>query len=213
MRRALVLFRGTGSVDRSLEAAGFVVDSLDIDPKFGATWTADILQWDAWKDMEPGVYDYIWSSPPCTEYSHARTTAKTPRNLEYADSIVARTLEIVRHLKPKGWSFENPGTGLLKTRDVIADIPYVQVCYCMYSCGVHHLYRKLTYIWGHLPAFKPRPVCKPSQPCALSAATGKHPSTAQRFEAKPDGTYYTLATLCSMPKALCDDIAAAAALL
>ena len=31
--RALVLFKGTGSVDRSLEALGFEVDSLDIDKK------------------------------------------------------------------------------------------------------------------------------------------------------------------------------------
>ena len=41
--RALVLFTGTGSVDRSLEAQGLEVDNLDIDKKCNATWTTDIL--------------------------------------------------------------------------------------------------------------------------------------------------------------------------
>ena len=49
--RALVLFKGTGSVDRSLEDVGFIVDSLDMDPKCGATWTSDILTWEAWRDI------------------------------------------------------------------------------------------------------------------------------------------------------------------
>ena len=46
MKLALVLFKGTGSVDRSLEKMGFHVDSLDMDPKSGATWTSDIMKWD-----------------------------------------------------------------------------------------------------------------------------------------------------------------------
>ena len=53
--RALVLFKGTGSIDRALERYGFKVDSLDIDPKCNATWTSDILTWDAWNHMMPGA--------------------------------------------------------------------------------------------------------------------------------------------------------------
>ena len=117
--RALVLFTGTGSVDRSLEKVGFKVDSLDIDKKCNATWTSDILNWESWRDIAPRTYTFIWASPPCTQYSIARTTAKTPRNFALADSIVARTLEIINHLQPKGWLMENPATGLLKTRGVV----------------------------------------------------------------------------------------------
>ena len=86
-----MLFSGTGSVDRSLEAAGFQVDSLDIDPARNSTWTCDVLDWEAWRDMSPGTYDFLWGSPPCTHYSMARTRAKTPRDLEGADRIVQRS--------------------------------------------------------------------------------------------------------------------------
>ena len=126
--RALVLFTGTGSVD-SLEAQGFEVDNLDIDKQCNATWTTDILDWESWRQIPPGTYDFVWASPPCRQYSIARTTAKTPRNLALADSIVARTLEIIRHLQPKGWLMENPATGILKTRGVVGGLPFTTVCY------------------------------------------------------------------------------------
>ena len=148
MKLALELFKGTGSIGKALIAHGFHVDSLDMDPKCNATWTSDILAWDGWRQIEPGTYDFIWASPPCQQYSRARTTAKTPRNLELADSIVARTLEIIRYLKPRGWLMENPQTGLLKTREVVEGLPYRDVCYCRYSDGERHMYRKQTRLWG-----------------------------------------------------------------
>ena len=212
MRRALVLFTGTGSVDRSLEAVGFQVDSLDLDPKCNATWTCDILDWEAWREMAPGTYDFVWASPPCTQYSIARTRAKTPRNFELADCIVQRTLNIIAHLQPLGWLMENPQTGYLRTRDVIVGLPFRDVCYCRYSCGQQHTYRKCTRLWGVLPGFVARPLCCPSNPCDFSKETGKHPTVAQRFDstAARNGVKLTLNMLYSMPEALCDDIAAAA---
>ena len=211
MRRALVLFTGTGSVDRSLEAVGFQVDSLDLDPKCNATWTCDVLDWEAYRDMEPGTYDFIHSSPPCTFYSIARTRAKTPRDLEGADRIVQKTLNIIAHLKPFGWLMENPQTGYLRTRDVVVGLPFRDVCYCRYSCGQQHKYRKCTRLWGILPGFVPRPLCSPSNLCDFSKDTGKHPMVAQRFERTGDPSKrMTLNMLYSMPKTLCDDVAAAA---
>ena len=205
--RALVLFRGTGSVDRSLEAAGFDVDSLDIDPKCGATWTANVLEWESWRTIPAGTYTFAWASPPCQQYSIARTTAKTPRNFALADSIVARTLAIIRHLEPKAWLMENPATGYLKTRGVVSGLPFTTVCYCMYSDGLRHKYRKPTRLWGTLPGFEPRPMCSRKEPCQFSLG-GKHPCSAQRFNPKGfENQRFTLHELYSMPKALTDQIA------
>jgi site-specific DNA-cytosine methylase len=204
--RALVLFKGTGSIDRALERCGFKVDSLDIDPSCNATWTANVLEWEAWKDMAPGVYDFIWASVPCQHYSRARTRAKTPRNLELADSIVERTLEIIRELAPRAWLLENPQTGLLKTRPFMQGYPFRDCCYCRYAEGTKWNYRKATRLWGVLPTFAPRPMCTPRDPCELSAATGKHPDQAQRGGTRR----HTLNELYSIPTELCMDIARAA---
>ena len=208
--RALVLFKGTGSVDRSLENLGFHVDSLDINKKCGATWTSDILAWEDWRAIPPGTYDFIWASPPCTEYSRARTTAKTPRNLELADSIVEKTLEIIRFLAPKAWLMENPQTGLLKTRPVVEGLPYRDVCYCRHSDGTTHRYWKPTRLWGVLPTFVPRPMCTRSDPCPFMV-DHKHPTCAQRFFARNQQSYsHSLNDLYSMPAQLTLDIARAA---
>ena len=211
MKTALVLFCGTKSIDRALEAEGFYVQSLDLDRKCEPTWTADIMEWEAWKDIEPGTYDFIWSSPPCTHYSRARTTAKTPRDLEGADKIVNRTLEIINYLNPKTWLIENPQPGMLKDRVVLSHTLYRDVCYCRYSDGENHTYRKATRLWGWLPTFEPRPMCTRKNPCEFSKDTGKHPTCAQRF--CPDSTgkrRHKLSELYSLPKELCSEIAKAA---
>ena len=41
------------------------------------------------------------------------------------------------------WFVGNPDSGLLKTRAVVAGLPYVRVDYCMYGAP----YRKRTRIW------------------------------------------------------------------
>ena len=100
--RLLELFCGTKSVGQAFESQGFEVVSLDKDPKFEPTICSDILQWD-YKEYPPGYFDVIWASPECTQYSIARSKAKTPSNLEYADRLVQRALEIIRyHLSELG---------------------------------------------------------------------------------------------------------------
>ena len=142
MKTALVLFCGTKSIDRSLEAEGFFVQSLDMDPKCNPTWCANILDWEAWRDIEPGTLDFIWASPPCTQYSRARTTAKTPRDLKSADRIVYRTLEIIAHLRPKTYLIKNPQTGMLKDRVVLSHAVFRDACYCRCSHAEKHAYRE-----------------------------------------------------------------------
>ena len=41
-----------------------------------------------------GNVDLILASPPCTQYSCARTTARTPRDLAGSDAMVGHVLDL-----------------------------------------------------------------------------------------------------------------------
>ena len=70
------------------------------------------MDWD-YTIYSPKHFAFIWASPPCTEYSKAKTTGT--RNLSSANQIVEKTLEIIEYLDPVHFVIENPRTGLLKT--------------------------------------------------------------------------------------------------
>ena len=148
--RILDLFSGTHSVSKAVleRYADAQVVSLDNDPRHGATFVQDIFDFN-YRSYEPGHFDYVHASPPCQQFSIARTTGP-PRNLEQADAIVERTLEILRYLQPRYWTLENPQTGLLKTRPFMADIHFTDVDYCKYGFP----YRKRTRIWTNLRDFQ-----------------------------------------------------------
>ena len=203
--RLLELFAGTGSIGRAFREKGWEVVSLDIDPKSGADITADILEWD-YKDYEKGRFDAVWASPVCTMYSIARTTAKTPRDLLWADSLVRRTLEIIEYFDPKVWGFENPASGLLKHRDVVAGLHYKDISYCAYG----YPYRKYTRIWTNSESWVPRPKCCQAMPCPI-IREGKHPMSAQRgpCRGKGKGDVCSLGQLYSIPEELCQELARA----
>lgn len=70
------------------------------------------------------VYGII-ANPPCTMFSIARTTAKTPRDLEEGMKLVKECLRIIwecqypqkgngRKSNLKFWAIENPGSGMLR---------------------------------------------------------------------------------------------------
>ena len=143
--RLLELFAGTGSIGKVFKDKGWEVVSLDWDPKTDVTIHTDIRDWD-YTTYPPKYFDMIWASPCCTHYSIARKRAKTPRNLEWADSLVTRTLEIVQYFSPGVFFIENPATGLLKTRPFMQDIPYIDVDYC---CYCDWGYRKRTRLWNN----------------------------------------------------------------
>ena len=141
--RLLDLYSGYGSVAEVFQARGYEIVTVDIDPTFAPTIQVDMLTWEYWKDFSPGHFDVIACSPPCTEFSQAMT--RRARDLDYADSLVLRGLEIIDYLQPNMWFLENPRTGLLPKRPYMKGLAYVDVDYCCFSDWG---YRKPTRIWG-----------------------------------------------------------------
>ena len=204
--RCLELFSGTGSIGRAFERLGWEVVSLDIDSKCEPTHVADIRDWD-YSVYPRGHFDFVWASPVCTHYSVARTTGG-PRDLLAADRLVRRTLEIVVYHFGCHWALENPQSGLLKTRRIVAGLPFFDTSYCRYGFE----YRKKTRIWSSLALCLRRP-CSPSDPCA--AMVGKrHPMTAQQGRRGSDAgdrnNQCSQRKLYRIPDGLCDAIAGAA---
>ena len=135
--RLLELFAGTGSVGRAFRDRGWEVIGLDINP--GHEIQCDIMLWD------PATYprdhfDCIHASPPCTEYSIAKTVGV--RDLEKADCIVSKTLDIISYYDAPLFIIENPNTGLLKSRPCFAGMGVYkrEITYCKYGLP----YRKST---------------------------------------------------------------------
>ena len=205
--RVLELFSGTGSIGRAFQALGWGVVSLDIDPSCNPTHAVCILSFD-FRAYPRDHFNFVWASPVCTHYSVARTTGG-PRDLPSADRLVQRTLEVVEYFGCH-FAFENPQSGLLKTRAVVSGIPFVDTSYCRYG----YPYRKTTRIWSSLApelARRLRPPCSLKNPCTVMVGK-RHPKTAQQSRRSCDRTdtdnTCSRAQLYSIPADLCEDIAA-----
>lgn len=211
MPKLLELFAGTGSVGKAFREMGWEVVSLDIEP--GHDIQADILTWDYRTAYPSGHFDCVHASPPCTEYSRAKTTGV--RNLELADSILQRTLDIITYHDAPVFILENPYTGMMKDRPpmFLMDIYLRVVTYCKYGMP----YRKATAIWTNLyHHWTPRPVCNKHMPCE-SLRDGRHPQTAQLAPGKVGGVRRASADdsfkreqLYALPAELCRELAEAA---
>jgi len=154
--RVLELFSGTGSVGKCCKELGWEVVSVDM--IFNATHKCDIMDFD-YKQYPKDYFDIVWGSPPCTSYSRLQDSwigrkrnnkIFTKQDIEdmmnESDKLVIKTLEIINYFSPSLWFMENPQTGKLKTRDMVKDLPYYDVDYCMYSDWG---YRKRTRIWSN----------------------------------------------------------------
>ena len=148
--KLLELFSGTCSVGNVATKYGYSVTSLDLK---GANINCNILDWD-YRQFPSGYYDFIWSSPPCTEYSRAKTVGV--RNIDEANKIVLKTIEIIKYFRPRIWFIENPQTGLLKQQPFMSQFNYYDVDYCKYGFR----YRKRTRLWTNLVGWSPQPLCK-----------------------------------------------------
>ncbi len=186
--KLLELFSGSGSIGKVFKQS-FEVTSLDSDPKARATITCDILDWD-YEVYEPGHFDVIWASPPCTEFSVLKTSGT--RDFAKADGIVRRTLAIIDYSRPRLFFCENPQTGLLKTRPYMQGLPSVTLDYCKYGTP----YRKRTQVWTNCSYWTPRPLCR--RDCGhVIPGTWAHEFKTQRVSTK---------TLQTIPRELVEEI-------
>jgi site-specific DNA-cytosine methylase len=176
--KLLELFSGTKSVSKAVGHLYDEIVSVDILDKNKPTIVSDILTWD-YKVYPPNYFHSIWASPPCTEYSRAKTTGI--RNLELADKIVKRTIQIIEYFNPEKWFMENPQTGMLKDREFMLGIPFHDVDYCRYSDWG---YRKRTRIWTLNETFIPK-IC--NKACGNMIGTTKHKRNSDNGNAGENG--------------------------
>jgi len=204
----LDVFAGTGSMARAFRELGWETLTVDLNARMAPDVCCDVIEWD-YRQFPRDHFDFVHASPPCTEYSRARTTAKTPRNLELADRLVEKALEIVAYFRPRaGYTVENPQTGLLKDRDVVAGLPWVDATYCMYAPPG---YRKCTRFWTNLAGFWfPKCCGRDGMRCEFWDGR-RHPCSAQRGPGNgPTDRRFTVHELHAMPHGLCLEIATAA---
>ena len=206
--RLLELFSGTGSVGRPWREAGHEVISVDIDPRYSPEICEDILQLSYCK-LAP--VECIWSSPPCDQYSRARTRGP-PRNLVLADSLVAKTIEIIKYFQTLNpdliWFIENGDSTLLWGREIAKTLTkYVVVDYCQYNGPGYRKRTKIAHSDNIL--WNPRPLCDPKS--CEQCVNGKHLKTAQRGrqsdpKQRRDNDTCTLDQLHGLPRQLTQEI-------
>ncbi len=85
--RILGLLSGIGSVGNVCRRSGCEVTPSDRD--MPADIRTDTFDWN-YASLPPNSFDVIWASPPCTEYSVAKTVGV--RKLDEANAIVKRTI-------------------------------------------------------------------------------------------------------------------------
>ena len=195
--KLLELFSGTGSVGTVAKDMGWTVVSLDLK---GADINCDILQW-KYKKYPVKYFDFVWASPPCIEYSIAKTVGT--RKIDEANAIVLKTLEIINYFNPRVFIIENPQSGLLKKQEFMKGLPYFDIDYCKY--GFNH--RKRTRLWTNLDTWTPRP----KKDCD-SMDGNRHKETAQRAPSgkkenwKEGYTLFKQKDLYRIPQALVEEI-------
>lgn len=170
--RVLDLFAGLGGWGSAFLERGHEVVSVDFEPRFDCTITADVFDLNP---LELGAFDVVTASPPCETFSMLTVgrnwthdnQPKTERAWT-ALMLVYRTVHLIDALEPAFFIIENPRAKLRKLPPVQKLIRHT-VTYCQYGAP----WMKPTDIWGGFPAsFRPRAVCGPRQTCHVAAPRG-----------------------------------------
>lgn len=138
----LDLCGGTGAWSKPYKDAGYDVRLVTLPEQ-------DVLTY----QPPENVYG-ILAAPPCTMFSLARTTAKTPRDFVGAMKTVEACLRIIWTARAKGtlkfWALENPTAYL---RQFLGKPP---MTFQPYEFGDR--YKKRTDLWGYYNEPRKRPV-------------------------------------------------------
>ena len=177
-------FAGTGSSTQAFKDAGHTVITFELDDFFEATEHVDIFNLNA-KDLinKYGQPDFVWASPPCTAFSVAsmghhwgggiRAYEPKTEAAKISQKLVAHTRKLIADLNPtKGWLIENP-RGMLRKLPVVEGLPRTTVSYCTYGDSR----MKPTDLWGIVPNWTPRVMCKNGMPCHEAAPRGAKTGT------------------------------------
>jgi hypothetical protein len=177
-------FSGTGSSTQAFKDAGHTVISFELDDFFEATEHVNVFNLNA-KNLitKYGQPDFVWASPPCTAFSVASmghhwgggSRAYEPKTeaAKMSQELVAHTRKLIAELNPtKGWLMENP-RGMLRKLPVVEGLPRTTVSYCTYG----DTRMKPTDLWGVVPNWIPREMCKNGMPCHEAAPRGAKTGT------------------------------------
>lgn len=99
--RMLDLFSGRGGASRAMVDRGWSVTRVELDERFPADHR-DIRTY----HPEPGAFDLVWASPPCTEFSReSMSWCRTGNPPSMA--LVGEALRVVQECRPRWWVLEN----------------------------------------------------------------------------------------------------------
>jgi len=180
-------FSGTGSSTEAFEKAGHQVIKFELDPQFESDETVDIMNLTVEYLLATyGRPDFVWASPPCTAFSVAAighhwtggAGAYVPKThaASFNQELVWQTRRLIEGLKPtRGFLIENP-RGMLRKLEPVQGLTRRTITYCQY--GDERM--KPTDLWGEVPGWVPREMCKNGAPCHEAAPRGAKTGTQGR---------------------------------
>lgn len=171
-------FAGTGSATKAFEDRGHTVIKVELLERYEAN-ERDVLALNAAEMVAKyGQPDFIWASPPCTTFSvascpiywHYVDGVLTPRDdrVYHGIAMVKKAISLIDEIKPKlGWIIENP-RGMLRKQDFMQPLPRRTITYCQYG----DFRMKPTDLWGIVPGWEARPMCKAGATCHENSPRG-----------------------------------------
>jgi site-specific DNA-cytosine methylase len=171
-------FAGTGSATKAFEDRGHTVIKVELSERYKAN-ERDVLAINAAEMVDKyGHPDFIWASPPCTTFSvascpiywHYVDGVLTPKDdrVYHGIAMVKKAISLIDEIKPKlGWIIENP-RGMLRKQDFMEPLPRRTITYCQYG----DFRMKPTDLWGIVPGWEARPMCKAGSPCHENSPRG-----------------------------------------